>query len=271
MRPTRSKLRLAYHKKLRALERKKRELAKRARDPQEYKEIPRTLAGYKVRLSLIESLRNKDEGLSEAVDAATSYLVFSDKPFRLCNLKSYRTIYNSIAHRVYRIRWLNKDEKVEDTFFKDKIYQKGRLELLDLDEHDYRKLSPAAQKYFSERLQEFDRHGRPVLCWHPDIPASYLREVKEKLYWNCRVIPDSEAESECKRIDNWLDYKRKCELWHYEGCRTRYFWKDEDRISRRNERHRLKLELRELELQELKPVQLEICRPAAYVLIANEE
>ncbi len=246
MRPTRSKLRLAYHKKLRALERKKRELEKRARNPQEYEEIPRMLAGYKVRLALIESLRNKDEGLSEAVDAATSHLVFSDKPFRLYNLKSYRTIHNAIEHRFYRIRWLNREEKLEATFFKDKLYQKGRLELLDLDERDYRKLSPSARKYFSEKLQEFDRHGRPVLCWHPDIPASYLREVKEKLYWNCRVIPDSGAELECKRIDNWLDYKRKCELWHYEGYRTRYFWKDEDSESRRKERHRLKLELREI-------------------------
>ncbi|MBQ9538792.1 MAG: hypothetical protein IJU95_05935 [Treponema sp.] len=246
MKPTRSKLRLAYHKKLLTLERREWELEKRARNPQEYVEIPRILAGYKVRLALIQSLRNKDVGLSEAVDAATSCLVFSGKPFRLCNLKSYRTIYNAVELRMYRMCWLDREEKIEAAFFKDKIYQKGRLELLDLDGYDYKKLSSAAKKYFSARLKEFDRHGRPVICWHPDIPRSYLRETKERLFWNCRVIPDSEAESECKRISNWLDYKRKCELWHYQGCRMRHYWRHEARDDRRKMRHRLKGELREM-------------------------
>ena len=43
------------------------------------------------------------------------------------------------------------------------------------------------------------------------------------------------------------DFPRfKPRLYRQPGSRTRYFWKDEDRIARRNERHRLKLELREM-------------------------
>ena len=66
MRPTKSKQKLFYHKKLRSLERKKWELEKQARESELYEEIPRTLMGYKVHLEVIESLRNKEEGLSEA-------------------------------------------------------------------------------------------------------------------------------------------------------------------------------------------------------------
>ncbi len=130
MRPTKSKQKLFYHKRLRSLERRKWEFEKQARESKLYEEIPRTLVGYKVHLEEIESLRNKDEGLSEAIAASTSYFRFSEKPFRLCNLKSFRTIFNG--------NWGSGREKMEAFFFKDKIYQKGKLELLDIREEQYK-------------------------------------------------------------------------------------------------------------------------------------
>lgn len=240
MRQTISKQKLFYHKKLRWLERKKWDLEKQVRESQTYMEIPRILVGYKVQLALIDSMRNKDEGLSEAIAASTSFLTFSEKPFRLCNLKSNRTIFDNLPWQ------LNKHEKMEAMFFKNKIYQKGHLELLDISEHHYKKLSPNAQKYFVQGLKEFDRLRHPIFIYHPRIPKSYLREGEEKLYWNYLAVPDSSAESEAKKIDNWLDIQRECELWHYEGCRTRnyYKWDSEDR--RKKERLKLKDELRKL-------------------------
>ncbi len=122
MRPTKSKLKLLYFKKLRAIEKRQWLLEKQARESKEYVEIPRTLVGFKVCLTPIDSMRNKDEGLSEAIAASTSFLRFSDKPYRLCNFKSSRTIFDEEWRA-----WLDKTEKIAATFFKNKLYQKESL------------------------------------------------------------------------------------------------------------------------------------------------
>ena len=241
MRPTKSKLKLLYFKKLRAIEKRQRLLEKQARESKEYVEIPRTLVGFKVCLTPIDSMRNKDEGLSEAIAASTSFLRFSDKPYSLCNFKSSRTIFDGDWRA-----WLDKTEKIEATFFKNKLYQKGKLELLDISEDTYKKLSPAAKKYFVQGVLKIDRYGQCVYVYHPHIPKSYLRESEEKLYWNQLAIPDSDALSESKRLSNWLNYKRQCELWHYEGYRTRSYYRCEGKDVRRRERYKLKSELRRL-------------------------
>ena len=231
MKPTKSKQRLSYHKKLRSLEQKKRALQKEMRTSKEFVTIPKILVGYKLHLSLVESMKNKDEGLSEAIAASTSVLVFSEKPFRLCNLKSYNTPYDYPS-----------SEKMEAYFFKNKLYQKGKLTLLDISEQQFKKLSPAAQKYFSEYVEKINfRSGRYVYTYRPNIPKSYLRECEEKLYWDTLSIPNSEAESEAKRIENWLDYKKQCELWHYEGI-GHYHWRRKK--SAKQERALLKLEIK---------------------------
>ena len=90
MRPTKSKDRLAYYKHLLALDKKRKELSNRKDDEDNYIEIPRMLIGYRIKLIPVDSLKNRDDGLTEAVEAATSWFRFSDKPFRFCNLKSYR-------------------------------------------------------------------------------------------------------------------------------------------------------------------------------------
>lgn len=236
MKQTKSKLKLLYHKKLRALENRKWKLWEQARKSEEYEEIPRTLVGYMVRLELIESMRNKDEGLSEAISASTSFLRFSEKPFRLCNLKS--------SHTAFDRQWLSGQDRIEAIFFKNKNYQKGKLELLDITEEQYKKLSPAAKNYFTEGVKEVTRYGQYIFVYHPHIPKSYLRETSVKLYWNRLTIPDSTAESEAKKIENWMNTKRECELWHYEGCRTCYYWRDEAKIDRKKTRMQGKQELR---------------------------
>ena len=73
-----------------AIDKKRNELSNRKDDEENYIEIPRMLIGYKIKLIPIDSLKNRDDGLAEAIGAATSWFRFSDKPFRLCNLKSYR-------------------------------------------------------------------------------------------------------------------------------------------------------------------------------------
>ena len=121
MRPTRSKEKLRYHKKLLCAEKRRRKLERECRESKEYVEIPRTLVGYRVRLVPIESLNNIDEGLAEAVEAATSWFRFSEKPFRFCNLKDYKCQFNN---RI--LRWdFSAEEKMKDLYFRNKLYRKN--------------------------------------------------------------------------------------------------------------------------------------------------
>ena len=68
MRSTKSKLRLAYHKYLLSIEKRRTELSNRKPDEENYIEIPRILIGYKIKLIPVDSLKNHDEGLAEAVE-----------------------------------------------------------------------------------------------------------------------------------------------------------------------------------------------------------
>ena len=65
----------------------------------------------------------------------------------------------------------------------------------------------------------------------------------EKIFWNRLYVPDSEAESEVKRLSNWLDYKKECELWHYEGCHTSRYLRWEKKHILKQRRARLGREL----------------------------
>lgn len=249
MRPTKSKQRLLYYKSLRALEREKWNLEKKARNSSEYVEIPKTLAGYKIRLVLIESLRNKDAGLAEAVEAATSYFVFGEKPFRLCNLKKYRCEYCDGQY----FRWRSDgEEKMKSLYFADKLYKKGQLKLLSIDEHQYEKLSDLAKKYFVQRLDESDSYHKSIFRYkyEPLIPTTYVREAEEKLYWTALRLPDSESESKAKRIANHLDFHKECELWHYEGCHTSRWEKWEKKLHSKKRRTQCRAELRDFLMTE---------------------
>ncbi len=101
MRPTKSKEQLAYYKHLLAIDKKRNELANRKDDEDNYIEIPRMLIGYRIKLIPVDSLKNRDDGLEEAVAASTSWFRFSDKPFRLCNLKSYRCEFRNNGGRTH--------------------------------------------------------------------------------------------------------------------------------------------------------------------------
>ena len=230
MRPTRSRIKLLYHKKLRAVEKRKWELEKECRDSKKYIEIPETLVGYRVKLVPIDSLKNHDEGLCEAVEAATSWFRFSEKPFRFCNLKSYACEFRNDLHHCWDF---SLEEKVSEVYFRNKVYKKGQLKLLDICEECFQKLKLCAKKYFVQGFDHYDRRGNPVFIYHPDIPKTYVREYEEKLFWNRLYIPNGEAESEAKRLSNWLDYGKECELWHYEGCSSGHYWR-----WRRNETHK---------------------------------
>ena len=118
MRSTKSKLRLAYHKYLLSIEKRRTELSNRKPDEENYIEIPRILIGYKIKLIPVDSLKNHDEGLAEAVDASTSWFYFSDKPFRLCNLKDYRCEYRRNLH--YWDCW--EKENLEKAYFQKQYF-----------------------------------------------------------------------------------------------------------------------------------------------------
>ncbi len=242
MRSTKSKLRLAYHKYLLSIEKRRTELSNRKPDEENYIEIPRILIGYKIKLIPVDSLKNHDEGLAEAVDASTSWFYFSDKPFRLCNLKDYRCEYRRNLH--YWDCW--EKENFEKAYFQNRIFKKGQLKLLDITEEAYEKLNDFAKKYFIQGFDRYDKRGNPVYIYHPDIPKTYVREYEEKLFWNRLYIPDGEALSEEKKLDNWLNYKRECELWHYEGWKTSRYSKWERKVFHKQNRVRLKIEMDEV-------------------------
>lgn len=239
MRPTKSKERLAYYKHLLAIDKRRIELSYRENDEENYIEIPKMLIGYKIKLVLVDSLKNRDDGLAEAVEAASSWFKFSEKPFRLCNLKNYQCEFRNNLHY---LDCFEKDE-FEKVYFQNRVFKKGHLKLLDIGEKDYQKLSDAAKKYFIQGFDKYDKRGNTVYIYHPAIPRTYIREFEEKLFWNRLYIPDSEALSEKKKLDNWLNYKRKCELWHYEGWKTSRYCKWERNITHKQIRAQTKIYL----------------------------
>ena len=104
-------------------------------------------------------------------------------------------------------------------------------------------MSDSAKNYFIQGFKEYDKRGNPVYIYHPDIPRTYVREYEEKLFWNRLYIPDGDALSEKKKLDNWLNYKRECELWHYEGWKTSHYCKWERDVTHKQIRVQSKIEL----------------------------
>ncbi|MBO6219110.1 MAG: hypothetical protein J6N81_08400 [Treponema sp.] len=238
MRPTRSREKLRWHKKLLAVEKRRRALFDQIRNSKEYVEIPPVLAGYKVKLVPIESLKNHDEGLAEAVEASTSWFRFSERPFKLCNLKTYACEFKNDLSP-----WnFSADDKMEEMYFCNRVYKKGNLKLLDICEERFLKLSGSARHYFVQGLERYDRRGNPVFVYHPEIPKTFVREYVEKIFWNRLYIPNGELESEKKKLSNWLDRKRECELWHYLGYRVSS-WRWRRNTTNKKERSKIKEEL----------------------------
>ena len=149
MRPTKSKEQLAYYKHLLAIDKKRNELSNRKDDEDNYIEIPRMLIGYRIKLIPVDSLKNRDDGLAEAIAAATSWFRFSDKPFRLCNLKSYRCKFRN---NLFYWDCYEKDE-FESEYFQNKVFKKGHLKLLDICEKDFVKLSESAKNILFRDLR----------------------------------------------------------------------------------------------------------------------
>ena len=177
-----------FYGNLLTLDKKRTELSTRKDDEDNYIEIPRMFIRYKIKLIPIDSLKNRDDGLGEAVAASTSWFRFSDKPFRLCNLISYRCEFRN---NLFYWDCYEKDE-FESEYFQNKVLKKGHLKLLDICEKDFVKLSESAKKYFVQGFKEYDKRGNPVYIYHPDIPRTYVREYEEKLFWNRLYIPDGE-------------------------------------------------------------------------------
>lgn len=239
MRPTKSKIKAQHLKKLRQVETRTYELWHIIHDSKQYVSIPRRLVGFKIKLVPIDSLKNRDDGLSQAVEAATSWFTFSERPFRLCNVKNYECEFRNKLHP-----WmLSADEQVEKMYFKDKLFKRGTLTLLDISEQQFQKLPAPAKKYFVQGLDSYDKRGNAVFIYHPDIPKTFVREYVEKLYWNRLFIPNGRAVSEEKRLSNWLDYEKECKLRHYKG---KHSWK-----YYRGEKHSLVKKRRSQEKQEL--------------------
>ncbi|MCR5290749.1 MAG: hypothetical protein K6E51_12220, partial [Treponema sp.] len=142
-----SKEQLAYFKHLLAIDKKRKELSSRKDDEDNYIEIPRMLIGYKIKLVPVDSLKNRDDGLTEAIAAATSWFRFSNKPFRLCNLKSYRCEFrNNLFY------WdCNEKDEFEKEYFQNKVFKKGHLKLLDICEKDF---IVTSQEELEQKLEE---------------------------------------------------------------------------------------------------------------------
>ena len=128
----------------------------------------------------------------------------SEKPFRFCNLKSYKCEFNN---RI--LPWdFSAEEKMKDLYFKDKLYKKGQLKLLDISEESFQKLSMAAKKYFVQGCDRYDARGNAVYIYHPAIPRTYLREHEEKLFWNCFPFQTRRPNLKQKRFPTGWTAKR---------------------------------------------------------------
>ena len=65
-----------FYGNLLTLDKKRTELSTRKDDEDNYIEIPRMFIRYKIKLIPIDSLKNRDDGLGEAVAASTHGFVF---------------------------------------------------------------------------------------------------------------------------------------------------------------------------------------------------
>lgn len=195
--------------------------------------------GTRVRLELIPSIKEKDfAGLSEAIRAASHYLTFSGDELRWCNLKN---------------RWLrfnDNDTILKSYFDENKNYIKGKLELADISERNWLKLSPEAQSWFKPYERERVLWGgRVIKEWEyaPKIQKAFLKEVHEEIYYTEKLILNGERFSyaqwlSTKLHQDCLDEKVQHEFFNYKRDDWWFEWRMCDRKHHRRKLQRLRRE-----------------------------
>lgn len=243
-------LKTQFYKKLLVLSREETKLSKQNKYS-EYVHVSPILAGVRVHLTLIESMKNREEGLNEAVEAASSYLYFSADSSRRIELsKLYLKNYGNFSDKYNSVTY--KDWVLSTFFGEDKSYIKGKLTIDCLVPDEYKKLSKAAQSHFNrvdyiKVMKYTDRHGKLKVSrimetkYTLNVEKAWLKETITKMYINYIPIIDTELERKKADIKKTLTTINNYKLWHWMGSRVSnwdsYSKKLDRKVKRLNEKY----------------------------------
>lgn len=194
--------------------------------------------GIRVSLELLPSLKEKDyAGLREAIEMASNYILFSGDELRHCNVKSHWLKYND-------------NETILSKYFNEhKYYIKGSLDLGQIGERSFGKLSDDAKKWFIRHESTEVKWGRVYkdIRYIPKIPKTFYREIHTPVYKYTKTYVNWERESRRE----WLSDKLSQDCWEEKIYHTYwpysrdYYWFDykmPDRKCHKRKLQRLKEE-----------------------------
>ena len=182
---------------------------------------------YKCVLKEFANLR-LGEAAIEAVNACGMWILFSGNEPRRCNMKA-----NNFSNLI--------DE--DSFFYPNKWYKKGELTFVPLCECEYKKLSDSAKKFFISRRVGFDWEDKPIMQYYCIIPASYTKNICEKIYVVNKALDKSEERSRYDWIKNHTNDMDDI-YWYWGQNNTYDRWeKYSHKYERRRIRHQFKNEL----------------------------
>lgn len=219
-------------KKLLALDEIRWENERLARKSISFVEVEPILIGYELHLELIEAYKNKEDGLNEAIIASSEKLIFSEKSFYWRNFKTSKNIESP---KIYDFNIGLTQYIFENYFDESKKLIRGKLKLSKITDEIFDKLSEEAKKYFVEFSKEeyakiyrynyhYFRFGeKKHRLYHPVIQKAWLKEKVRPIYRTKLSVPNSDAESISKRLENFFEFGNRNFLHHSIGYSN---WKD---------------------------------------------
>lgn len=238
-------------KKLLSLDKIRRENENLKRDSISFVEVEPILIGYEIHLELIEAYKNKEEGLNEAIITSSEKLIFSEKAFYWRNFKKSENID---CHK-FSYDYSPKEYILANYFDESKKLIRGKLKLSKITDEIFDELSEDAKKYFVEFSKEeyakqyrhhYFRFGeKKHRLYHPVVQKAWLKEKIRPIYRTKLSIPNSDAESVSRKLENFFNCENLATLYHSKGRNFHYKWYSYY-SERKTRRAKLKEDLRKI-------------------------
>lgn len=170
--------------------------------------IPKTLVGVTVHLSLIESYRNKEDGLEEAVLAASEKLFFK--------ISSIEDTLNYYKLRNYMIL----DREQEKRLFDEKgFYKAGNLKLIGITEERYNSLSDNAKTWFTRGKGFLSKDPKKwdTKKFYIKIDKSWVKNSCSYEYIDYLYYTNWEEERKHEEYRKAIGYNGFMKIWHDKG------------------------------------------------------
>lgn len=189
-----------------------------------YKDVKPFVSGYCVCLVPIDSYSNKEKGLREAIEACSERIIFSSKEKRFCEIKEARiNLCKNTSRRYFDEKTA---EKIDQKYFNNKIYKKGKLGLMPINTKTYNNLSEDAKKWFVQDTYFEDTwNGRELkYCWRirKEVNPSWLRETEKTIYRKTLFVPDNETIKEAEYLRQKLEQSKMDEKVYHDFYSYKY-------------------------------------------------